>query len=57
MKVIKRILSIIFNPINNISFGKSNDKLAELFTTKPILIFIVSLLVSAIIFVLGYYIV
>jgi hypothetical protein len=57
MKVIKRILSIIFNPINSISFGKSNDKLAELFTTKPILIFIVSLLVSAIIFVLGYYIV
>ena len=57
MKVIKKILNIIFNPINNISFGKSNDKLAQLFTTKPVLIFIVSLLVSAIIFVLGYYLV
>ena len=57
MKVIKKILNIIFNPINSISFSKSNDKLVQLFTTKPVLIFIVSLLVSAIIFVLGYYLV
>ena len=57
MKVIKKILNIIFNPINSISFGKSNDKLAQLFATKPVLIFIVALLVSAIIFVLGYHLV
>ena len=57
MKVLKKIFNIIFNPINSISFGKSNDKLAAIFTSKPVLVFIVALLVSAIIFVLGYYVI
>ena len=57
MKVIKKIFNIIFNPINSISFGKSNDKLATVFASKPVLIFIVALLVSAIIFVLGYFVI
>ena len=50
MNVIKKILNIIFNPLNNVSFKKGSDKLAMLFTKHPILIFIVSLIVSAIIF-------
>ena len=41
MKVIKKILNVIFNPLNNISFGKATDKLVILFTKHPILIFIV----------------
>lgn len=52
MNVIKKILNIIFNPLNNISFGKATDKLVNLFTKHPILIFIVSILVSIIIFLL-----
>ena len=50
MNVIKKILNIIFNPLNNVSFRKGSDKLVMLFTKHPILIFIVSLIVSAIIF-------
>ena len=50
MNVVKKILNIIFNPLNNISFGKATDKLVKLFTKHPFLIFVVSLIVSAIIF-------
>ena len=46
MNFIKKLLNLIFNPFNNISFSKSNDKLAEVFTTKPVLIFFVALIVS-----------
>ena len=50
MNVVKKILNVIFNPLNNISFGKATDKLVMLFTKHPILIFVVSLIVSVIIF-------
>ena len=50
MNVVKKILNIIFNPLNNVSFKKGSEKLVALFTNHPILIFIVSLIVSAIIF-------
>lgn len=50
MNVIKKILNIIFNPLNNVSFKKASDKLVQVFTKHPILIFLVSLIVSAIIF-------
>lgn len=56
MKVIKKILSVIFNPLNNVSFGKGTDKLVNFFTKHPFFIFIVSLVVSAVIFILGYYV-
>ena len=50
MNIVKKILNFIFNPLNNASFGKITDKLVSLFTKHPILIFIVSLIVSTIIF-------
>ena len=50
MNVIKKILHAIFNPLNNLSFSNLTDKLIALFTKHPILIFIVSLVVSTIIF-------
>ena len=50
MNIVKKIFDVIFNPLNNISFGKATDKLVKLFTKHPILIFVVSLVVSAIIF-------
>ena len=50
MNVIKKILGFIFNPLNSVSFGKASDKLVALFSKHPILIFFVSLVVSAIIF-------
>lgn len=54
MNVIKKILNLIFNPLNNASFGKSTDKIIEFFTKHPILIFVTALLVSAIIYLCGY---
>ncbi len=54
MNVIKKILNLIFNPLNNVTFGKNTEKLVELFTKHPILIFIVSLILSAIIFMVGH---
>ena len=50
MNVVKKILNIIFNPLNSVSFRKFTDKLVKLFTKHPILIFVVSLVVTAIIF-------
>ena len=50
MNVIKKILNLIFNPLNNVSFKKGAEKLAAVFAKHPILIFLVSLIVSAIIF-------
>ena len=50
MNVVKKILNIIFNPLNNVSFKKGTEKLVALFTNHPILIFVVSLIVSAVIF-------
>lgn len=54
MKVIKKIFNFIFNPLNNVSFGKSTEKLVNLFTNHPIFIFIIALLVSALIFMVGH---
>ena len=56
MKVIKKILSIIFNPLNSISIGKGNEKAVSLFSKHAILIFIVALVVTAAIFALGYFV-
>lgn len=50
MNIVKKILNIIFNPLNNVSFKKGTEKLVALFTNHPILIFVVSLIVSAVIF-------
>lgn len=57
MKVLKKILSIIFNPFNSITIGKGNEKSADTFSKHPIFIFIVSLFVTAVIFVLGYFVI
>ena len=54
MKVIKKILNLIFNPLNNASFGKSTEKMVNFFTKHPFIIFLVALLVSALIFLFGY---
>ena len=54
MNVIKKILNFIFNPLNNASVGKSTEKIVEFFTKHPIFIFVIALLVSALIFFLGY---
>lgn len=51
MNIVKKIFDVIFNPLNNVSFGKTTDKLVKLFTKHPILIFVVSLFVTAIIFI------
>jgi hypothetical protein len=50
MNILKKILGFIFNPLNSVSFGKATEKLVATFTKHPILIFLVSLVVSAIIF-------
>ena len=50
MNVLKKILGFIFNPLNSVSFGKFTEKLVAIFTKHPILIFLVSLVVSAVIF-------
>lgn len=51
MNVVKKILGFIFNPLNSLSFDKMTDKLIVVFTKHPILIFVVSLVVSALIFI------
>jgi hypothetical protein len=51
MNIVKKILNAIANPFNSISLGKVTDKLVNLFTKHPILIFVVSLVVSAMIFI------
>lgn len=56
MKIIKKILSIIFNPLNSISVGKGNEKAATLFGKYTILVFIVALFVTAGILALGYFV-
>ena len=56
MKVIKKILSIIFNPLNSISTRKSNEKAATLFSKYSVLVFFVAALVTAVILLLGYYV-
>lgn len=55
MKIIKKIFNFIFNPLNNLSFGKSTEKIVDLFHKNPILIFLSAVVVSAIILVSGYY--
>ena len=50
MNIVKKILNVIVNPLNSVSFRKATDKLVNLFTKHPILIFVVSLFVSALIF-------
>ena len=54
MNILKKILGFIFNPLNSVSFGKVTDKLVAIFTKHPILIFLVSLIVSAIIFLFAH---
>lgn len=55
MKIIKKILNFIFNPINNVSFGKHTEKLAEVFNRRPFLIFLVAVFVTAITLLMGHY--
>ena len=50
MNFIKKVLGFMINPLNSVSFGKFTDKLVAVFTKHPILIFLVSLVVSTIIF-------
>lgn len=52
MNFVKKVLNVIFNPLNSVSFGKTTDKLVKLFTKHPILIFVVSLFVTVVIFIL-----
>ena len=54
MNVIKKIFNFIFNPLNNVSFGQVTEKIVNIFSNHPILIFFVSLVVSALIFVIGH---
>ena len=54
MNIVKKILGFIFNPLNSVSFGKFTEKLVATFTKHPILIFLVSLVVSAIIFLFAH---
>ena len=56
MRVIKKIFSIIFNPLSSLIF-KGNDKVAEEFNKNNVLIFFISLFVSAVIFVLCYFVI
>ena len=56
MKILQIIFNIIFNPLNNISIGKGNNKLSEFFIKKPIFIFLAAIVVTAIIFYLAYFI-
>lgn len=55
MKTIKKIFNFIFNPLNNVSFGKFTEKLVDLFRNNPILIFLAAAIVSAVILICGYY--
>jgi hypothetical protein len=55
MKVLKKILSIVFNPLNSISIGKANEKAATVFSKYAVLVFIVALLVTGGILALGYF--
>ena len=57
MKIIKKILSIIFNPLNSLSIGKGNAKAADVFSKNAILVFFISLVISAIIFMVGYFVI
>lgn len=57
MNFIKRVLGFIFNPLNNVTFGKTSEKLVNFFTKHPFFIFLVSLVVSAVIFVLTHFVV
>lgn len=55
MKILKKIFNFVFNPLNNVSFGKSTEKIVGTFREKPALIFLAALLVSAIVLLCGYY--
>ena len=54
MNVLKKFFNYIFNPLNNVSFGKSTEKLVNLFSSHPILIFLTAIVVTAIILLVGY---
>lgn len=54
MNIIRKIISIILNPINSFTISNQNEKAAELFSKNTILIFVVALVITAIIFILGY---
>ena len=55
MKILKKIFYCIFNPINNVSFGKNTEKVVDVFNRRPIYIFLVALVVTAITLLMGYY--
>ena len=57
MKIIKKILAIIFNPLNSLSIGKGNAKAADVFSKHAILVFFIALIISAVIFVVGYFVI
>jgi len=54
MNIVRKIISIILNPINSFTISNQNEKTAEVFSKNTILIFAVALVISAIIFILGY---
>ena len=55
MTILKKIFYCIFNPINNVSFGKNTEKVVDVFNRRPIYIFLVALVVTAITLLMGYY--
>jgi hypothetical protein len=54
MKFIKKFFNYIFNPLNNVSFGKSTEKLVNFFSNHPLAIFFIALVVSSLIFLVGH---
>ena len=57
MNIIKKIFSFIFNPFNTMIGEKTTNKVTEGFSKHAILTFIVALIVTAIIYVLCYFVI
>lgn len=55
MKLIKKFFMSIFNPINNFFSPGFCGKCSEIFEKHPILIFIISLIIAASIYVVHYF--
>lgn len=56
MKIIKKIISVIFNPLNSISTVKDREKTSAFVSKYTFFAFLVSLVVTATILVLGYFV-
>ncbi len=56
MNIIKKFLNLIFNPFNSMIDEKTTTKLTNGFSAHGILVFIISLIITAIIFVLSYFV-